>query len=58
MANSTVQAVLEMKNYIPRISQEAIKTGAVDRVLGIDDIYSAIEKQVLAICQNASAGVR
>jgi two-component system chemotaxis response regulator CheB len=37
---------------------EAIKAGAVDQVLGIDDIYSAIEKRVLGICRTAPAGVR
>jgi two-component system chemotaxis response regulator CheB len=36
---------------------EAIKAGAVDQVLGIDDIYAAIEKRVLGICR-APAGVR
>jgi two-component system, chemotaxis family, protein-glutamate methylesterase/glutaminase len=37
---------------------EAIKAGAVDQVLGIDDIYAAIEKRVLGICRPAPAGVR
>src|SRR5713226_6467799 len=37
---------------------EAIKAGAVDQVLGIDDIYPAIEKRVLGICRTAPAGVR
>ncbi len=37
---------------------EAIKAGAVDHVLGIDDIYAAIEKRVLGICRTAPAGVR
>jgi two-component system chemotaxis response regulator CheB len=37
---------------------EAIKTGAVSKVLGIDDIYSAIEKQVLAIARIAPVGAR
>jgi two-component system chemotaxis response regulator CheB len=37
---------------------EAIKAGAVDQVLGIDDIYAAIEKRVLGICRTAPAGVR
>lgn len=37
---------------------EAIKVGAVDQVLGIDDIYSAIEKRVIAICRTAPVGVR
>ncbi|MGB7284055.1 MAG: chemotaxis response regulator protein-glutamate methylesterase [Candidatus Acidiferrum sp.] len=37
---------------------EAIKAGAVDQVLGIDDIYQAIEKRVIGICRPAPAGVR
>jgi two-component system chemotaxis response regulator CheB len=37
---------------------EVIKAGAVDQVLGIDDIYPAIEKRVLAICRTAPVGVR
>lgn len=37
---------------------EAIKAGAVDQVLGIDDIYAAIEKRVLGICRPTPAGVR
>ena len=37
---------------------EAIKVGAVDQVLGIDDIYAAIEKRVLGICKPTPAGVR
>jgi two-component system chemotaxis response regulator CheB len=37
---------------------EAIKLGAVDQVLGIDDIYPAIEKRVIDICRNAPVGVR
>jgi two-component system chemotaxis response regulator CheB len=37
---------------------EAIKAGAVDQVLGIDDIYAAIEKRVLGISRPAPVGVR
>jgi two-component system chemotaxis response regulator CheB len=37
---------------------EAIKAGAVDHVLGIDDIYPAIEKRVLGICRSTPVGVR
>ena len=36
---------------------EAVKAGAVDQVLGIDDIYPAIEKRVVALCRPAPAGV-
>ena len=37
---------------------EAIKAGVVDQVLGIDDIYSAIEKRVVGLCRPTPAGVR
>ena len=37
---------------------EAIKAGVVDQVLGIDDIYQAIEKRVVGICKPTPAGVR
>ena len=37
---------------------EAIKAGAVDQVLGIDDVYSAIEKRVVGLCRPTPAGVR
>ena len=37
---------------------EAIKAGVVDQVLGIDDIYPAIEKRVLGLSRLAPAGVR
>src|SRR4029077_17327737 len=37
---------------------EAIKAGAVDQVLGIDDIYAAIEKHVIGICRSTPVGVR
>ena len=37
---------------------EAIKAGAVDHVLSIDDIYPSIEKRVLGICRPTPAGVR
>ena len=37
---------------------EAIKVGAVDHVLGIDDIYPAIEKRVIGICRSTPVGVR
>ena len=36
---------------------EAIKAGAVDQVLAIEDIYPAIEKRVLGICKLTPAGV-
>jgi two-component system, chemotaxis family, protein-glutamate methylesterase/glutaminase len=37
---------------------EAIKAGAVDEVLSIDDVYAAIEKRVVGLCRPAPAGVR
>lgn len=37
---------------------EAIKTGAVEQVLGIDKIYGAIEKRVLSLCRTTPVGAR
>ena len=37
---------------------ESIKTGAVDQVLPIDEIYSAIEKRVIGICRASPVGAR
>ena len=37
---------------------EAIKVKAVDKVLPIDDIYPAIEKQVLGLCKASPVGVK
>ena len=37
---------------------EAIKAHAVDQVLGVDDIYTAIEKRVVGLCRPTPAGVR
>src|SRR5713226_3716862 len=37
---------------------EAIKLAAVDQVLGIDDIYAAIEKRVISICKATPLGVK
>jgi two-component system, chemotaxis family, protein-glutamate methylesterase/glutaminase len=37
---------------------EVIKAGVVDQVLGIDDIYQAIEKRVVGLCKPTPAGVR
>jgi chemotaxis response regulator CheB len=37
---------------------EAIKAGAVDEILTLDDIYPAIEKRVIAIARPVAAGVR
>ena len=37
---------------------EAIKTGAVDQILPIDEIYAAIEKRVIGLTRPAPVGVR
>jgi two-component system, chemotaxis family, protein-glutamate methylesterase/glutaminase len=37
---------------------EAIKANAVDQVLGVDDVYAAIEKRVVGLCRPTPAGVR
>jgi two-component system, chemotaxis family, protein-glutamate methylesterase/glutaminase len=57
-AGGMVLAQDEATSVIFGMPAEAIKTGAVSQVLGIDDIYSAIEKQVLAICRIAPVGAR
>jgi two-component system, chemotaxis family, protein-glutamate methylesterase/glutaminase len=57
-AGGMVLAQDEATSVIFGMPAEAIKTGAVSQVLGIDDIYSAIEKQVLAISRTATVGVR
>ena len=57
-AGGMVLAQDEATSVIFGMPAEAIKAGAVSQVLGIDDIYSAIEKQVLAISRIATVGVR
>jgi two-component system chemotaxis response regulator CheB len=57
-AGGMVIAQDEATSVIFGMPAEAIKTGAVSQVLGIDDIYSAIEKQVLAIARIAPVGAR
>jgi two-component system chemotaxis response regulator CheB len=57
-AGGLVLAQDEATSVIFGMPAEAIKAGAVDQVLGIDDIYAAIEKRVLGICRTAPAGVR
>jgi two-component system chemotaxis response regulator CheB len=37
---------------------EVIKAGVVDQVLGIDEIYQAIEKRVVGLSKPVPAGVR
>jgi len=57
-AGGLVLAQDEATSVIFGMPAEAIKAGAVDQVLGIDDIYAAIEKRVLSICRQTPAGVR
>jgi two-component system chemotaxis response regulator CheB len=57
-AGGLVLAQDEAMSVIFGMPAEAIKIGAVDHVLGIDDIYAAIEKRVLGICRTTPAGVR
>jgi two-component system chemotaxis response regulator CheB len=48
----------EASSVIFGMPAEAIKAGVVDHVLGIDDIYAAIEKRVLGLCRSTPVGVR
>src|SRR6267143_982471 len=57
-AGGLVLAQDEATSVIFGMPAEAIKVGAVDQVLGIDDIYAAIEKRVLGICRTSPVGVR
>jgi two-component system chemotaxis response regulator CheB len=57
-AGGLVLAQDEATSVIFGMPVEAIKTGAVSQVLSIEDIYAAIEKQVLAICRIAPVGAR
>jgi two-component system chemotaxis response regulator CheB len=57
-AGGLVLAQDEATSVIFGMPAEAIKVGAVDQVLGIDDVYAAIEKRVLGICRQTPAGVR
>ncbi len=57
-AGGIVLAQDEATSVIFGMPAEAIKTGAVDQVLGIDDIYPAIEKRVLSLSKALPAGVR
>jgi len=56
-AGGIVLAQDEATSVIFGMPAEAIKTGAVDHVLPIDDIYSAIEKRVLTLSRTP-VGVR
>ena len=57
-AGGLVLAQDEASCVIFGMPAEAIKAGAVDQTLGIDDIYAAIEKRVLGLCKPTPAGVR
>ena len=57
-AGGLVMAQDEATCVIFGMPAEAIKAGAVDQVLGIDDIYAAIEKRVVGLCRPTPAGVR
>jgi len=57
-AGGLVLAQDEATSVIFGMPAETIKIGAVDQVLGIDEIYAAIEKRVLGICRTAPVGAR
>jgi len=57
-AGGLVLAQDEATSVIFGMPAEAIKSGAVDQVLGIDDIYPAIEKRVLGLSRLAPVGAR
>lgn len=57
-AGGLVIAQDEATSVIFGMPAEAIKTGAVDQTLALDDIYAAIEKRVLGICKATPVGVR
>jgi two-component system chemotaxis response regulator CheB len=57
-AGGLVLAQNEATCVIFGMPAEAIKAGAVDQVLGIDDIYPAIEKRVIEVCRSTPVGVR
>ena len=57
-AGGLVLAQDEATSVIFGMPAEAIKAGAVDQVLRIDDIYAAIEKRVLGHLPPAPVGVR
>ena len=57
-AGGLVLAQDEATSVIFGMPAEAIKTGAVEQVLGIDDIYPAVEKRVLGLCRVTPVGVR
>ena len=57
-AGGYVIAQDEATSVIFGMPAEAIKLQAVDQVLGLDEIYSAIEKRVIALTRGTPVGVR
>jgi two-component system chemotaxis response regulator CheB len=57
-AGGYVLAQDEATSVIFGMPAEVIKCGATDAVLGIDDIYAAIEKRVLALSRLSPVGAR
>jgi two-component system chemotaxis response regulator CheB len=57
-AGGYVVAQDEATSVIFGMPAEAIKSGAVDQVLSIDDIYSSIENRVLGLSRLSPTGVR
>src|SRR6266478_1252600 len=57
-AGGHVIAQDEATSVIFGMPAEAIKLQAVDQVLGLDDIYSAIERRVIALTRATPVGVR
>jgi two-component system, chemotaxis family, protein-glutamate methylesterase/glutaminase len=57
-AGGLVLAQDEATSVIFGMPAEAIKTGVVEQVLGIDDIYPAIEKRVLGLTRATPIGTR
>jgi two-component system, chemotaxis family, protein-glutamate methylesterase/glutaminase len=57
-AGGHVIAQDEATSVIFGMPAEAIKLQVVDQVLGLDDIYAAIEKRVIALTRSTPVGVR
>jgi two-component system chemotaxis response regulator CheB len=57
-AGGLVIAQDEATSVIFGMPSEAIKAGGVDQVLGIDDIYAALEKRVIGMCRATPVGVK
>jgi two-component system chemotaxis response regulator CheB len=57
-AGGLVLAQDEATSVIFGMPDEAIKTGVVEQVLAIDDIYPAVERRVLSLSKASPVGVR